>query len=97
MPRRLLPLLFAAAAATSLLSACAPASDAEYATTAEVALLSGQGEDASIVAWLPRGTPLVPTGQVDSHGTAAWRVDTPMGTGWVYTRFISLRIPDAKI
>jgi hypothetical protein len=83
--------------AGAVLSGCAPTSIAQYFTNQDVALLSGQGEDSSVVAWLPRGTPLIPAGQVNSHGMPNWKVETPMGTGWVFTRFIDMRLADSGL
>jgi len=81
----------------TILAGCAPTATAQFFTNQNVALRSGQGEDASVVAWLPPSTPLVPAGQVDSHGRAAWKVETPMGTGWVYSNFIDMRLADSDL
>jgi hypothetical protein len=66
---------------------------ARFVTTAEVALRDGQEEEeAHVVAMLPEGTPLVPSGARGGECTC-WRVHTPAGTGWLYTRYIALRLP----
>ena len=68
----------------------------QFVTTADIDLRSGQDDESSIVAHLPRGTVVTPIGQVGSHCTAAcWRVDTPQGIGWLYTAYLaSLPHPD---
>ena len=65
---------------------------AKFQTVAEVALRSGQDDDSGVVAMLPKGTPVVPVGWVGSE-CVCWKVDTPQGTGWLYTRYIDLRAP----
>ena len=92
--RKLLPLGVILGAA---LSGCAPSQTAHFYTTQEVGLRSGQGEEASIIAFLPKDTPVQPTGMVDSHSIASWRVDTPMGTGWVYTKYLYMSLAESDL
>jgi uncharacterized protein YraI len=63
---------------------------APFATTTEVSLRAGQEDDTRIIAVLPQGTPVVPAGVVGSE-CPCWKVATPAGTGWVYTRYLALR------
>jgi hypothetical protein len=68
---------------------------AKFQTVAEVALRSGQDDEASVVAMLPKGTPVVPVGWVGAE-CMCWKVDTPQGTGWLYTRYLDLRRLDEE-
>jgi uncharacterized protein YraI len=61
----------------------------EFVTITDVALRSGQEDESSIVAHLPKGTVVVPIGQMGSECNACWRVNTPEGIGWVYTRYLA--------
>jgi len=79
-----------------LLAGCAPDRPAEFFTNADVELRSGQGEEATVVAMLPRGTPVVPAGWVGSECRSCWKVETPQGKGWVYTRFLDLHLGDLE-
>jgi uncharacterized protein YraI len=65
---------------------------AKFQTVAEVALRSGQDDESSVVAMLPKGTPVAPVGWVGAE-CVCWKVDTPQGTGWLYQRYIDLRAP----
>ncbi|HVC52129.1 MAG TPA: SH3 domain-containing protein [Stellaceae bacterium] len=67
----------------------------QFYTNATVALRSGQDDESEMVAMLPRGTPVIPVGQVGGECTC-WKVETPQGTGWLYTQFISLRLSDSQ-
>lgn len=62
----------------------------QFVTTNDVDLRSGQDDESSIVAHLPKGTVVTPIGQVNSEATTAcWRVETPQGVGWVYTAYLA--------
>jgi hypothetical protein len=63
---------------------------AHFATAAEVVLRAGEDDESRPVAVLPRGTPVVPIGSTGGE-SEAWRVDTPSGAGWLYTRYIVTR------
>ena len=79
----------------ALLAACAPHQQvSRYFTRDDVALRSGQEDGAPIIARLPKGTEVVPVGVVSSHSNSTWKVDTPMGTGWVFTRYLRLQFSD---
>lgn len=67
---------------------------AGWVTTAEVTLRAGQDDEARPVALLPRGTPLVPIGIVGAE-CDCWKVDSPAGSGWLYTRYIASRSSEA--
>ncbi len=83
------------AGAVLLLAGCAPHQQvSQYFTRDAIALRAGQEDDATIVAWLPRGTEVVPVGAVGSHNNSTWKVETPMGTGWVFTRYLRLQLSD---
>jgi hypothetical protein len=60
----------------------------QFVTVADVDLRSGQDE-SSIVAHLSKGTVVAPIGQMGSECNDCWRVDTPQGIGWVYTRYLA--------
>jgi hypothetical protein len=51
-------------------------------------LRSGQDDDSSIVARIPKGTIVTPIGQTGSHCNACAKVDTPQGVGWLYTYYL---------
>jgi uncharacterized protein YraI len=79
-----------------LLTGCAAdLQTAKFQTVAEVALRSGQDDESSVVAMLPKGTPVVPVGWVGAE-CMCWKVDTPQGTGWLYTRYVDLRRLDEE-
>lgn len=79
----------------ALLAGCAPHQQvSRYFTRDDVALRSGQEDGAPIIARLPKGTEVVPVGVVSSHSNSTWKVDTPMGTGWVFTRYLRLQFSD---
>jgi hypothetical protein len=61
----------------------------QFVTIADVDLRSGQDDESSIVAHLPKGTIVTPIGQVGSECPACWRVDTPQGIGWLYTGYLA--------
>ena len=61
----------------------------QFVTIADVELRSGQDDESSIVAHLPKGSVVVPMGQVGSETNATWRVNTTEGIGWVYTRYLA--------
>jgi uncharacterized protein involved in propanediol utilization len=66
----------------------------QFVTVADVDLRSGQDDESSIVAHVPKGTIVTPIGQMGSEANAAWRINTPEGIGWVYTRYLaSLPLP----
>lgn len=89
-PRKRSPVLWAIVTAGALLAGCQEG-EKVFVTTADVDLRSGQEDDSSVVARLPEGTPVVPAGQVGSHCNSCWKVSTPQGTGWVYTRYLTTR------
>jgi len=86
--------LFGITATAALLAGCAHDQVSQYFTNNTVALRSSQEDDAEVVAWLPKGMQVVPDGVVGSHANSTWKVDTPMGTGWVYTRYLTLKLTD---
>jgi len=61
----------------------------QFVTVADVDLRSGQDDESSIVARLPKGTIVTPIGQSGSECNACWRVDTPQGVGWLFTRYLA--------
>jgi hypothetical protein len=61
----------------------------QFVTVDDIDLRSGQDDESSIVAHLPKGTIVTPMGQVGSEANATWRVDSPQGIGWVYTRYLA--------
>jgi uncharacterized protein YraI len=94
LPRKL-PVVFALAVGL-LLTGCfdrfpqlALFPHAQFVTITDVALRSGQDDESSIVAHVPKGTTVVPMGPVGSETHATWRVNTPEGIGWVYTRYLA--------
>lgn len=60
-----------------------------FVTIADVDLRSGQDEDASVVAHVPKGTIVNPLGQSGSECNSCMRVDTPEGSGWIFTRYLA--------
>ena len=76
-----------------LLCGCA-AEPVEFVTNQEAPLRRFQTPDSAVVAVLPKGTPVVPTGRTGSE-CVCWRVATYAGTGWLYTRFIDGPGPSA--
>ena len=86
--------LFGMIATAALLAGCAQEQVSEYFTNNTVALRSSQEDDSEVVAWLPKNTQVVPAGVVGSHSNGTWKVDTPMGTGWVYIRYLTLKLTD---
>jgi hypothetical protein len=94
LPRKL-PVVFAMAVGL-LLTGCfdrfpqlALFPHAQFVTIADVELRSGQDDESSIVAHVPKGTTVVPIGQMGSETNATWRVNAPEGIGWVYTRYLA--------
>jgi uncharacterized protein YraI len=94
LPRKL-PIVFVMAAGL-LLAGCfdrfpqlAFFPHSQFVTITDVALRSGQDDESSIVAHVPKGTIVVPIGQMGSEANATWRVNTPEGIGWVYTRYLA--------
>ena len=67
-------------------------STAPFVTTAEVNLRSGLEDETEVVAVLPEGTPVVPVG-IGSE-CVCWKVASPQGVGWLYTRYIAGRQAD---
>ncbi|HML11262.1 MAG TPA: hypothetical protein VK432_10405 [Stellaceae bacterium] len=61
----------------------------QFVTTNDVDLRSGQDDESSIVAHLPKGTVVTPIGQTGSECNSCWRVDTPQGIGWLYDRYLA--------
>jgi hypothetical protein len=61
----------------------------QFVTVADVNLRSGQDDESSVVARLPKGTVVTPIGQSGSECSACWRVDTPQGVGWLYTAYLA--------
>jgi uncharacterized protein YraI len=61
----------------------------QFVTITDIDLRSGQDDESSIVAHVPKGTIVVPIGQMGSETDATWRVNTPEGIGWVYTRYLA--------
>ena len=61
----------------------------QFVTVADVNLRSGQEDESEIVARVPKGTIVVPIGQMGSECNACWRVNTPEGIGWLYTRYLA--------
>jgi hypothetical protein len=59
-------------------------------TTAEVSLREGLEDETPVIAVLGEGTPVVPVGIIGSE-CPCWKVATPAGTGWVYTRYLAPR------
>ena len=87
---RFRPALFAAL----LVTACAPPpplpaqyAAASFVTNAEVPLRFAPADTSATVALLPAGTPLLPL----DTSPGKWRVDSPLGVGWVYTGYIGAR------
>jgi hypothetical protein len=66
----------------------------QFVTIADVNLRSGQDDESSVVARLPKGTIVSPIGQSGSECNECWRVSTPQGIGWVYTYFLASLPPD---
>jgi hypothetical protein len=64
-----------------------------FTTNQQVALRSSQADDSAVVAVLPKGTPVSLDGRVGSE-CVCWKVDTPEGTGWVYTWFLDMHLTD---
>ena len=62
---------------------------AQFVTITDVDLRSGQDAETSIVGHLPKGAIVSPIGQAGSEANATWRVDSPQGIGWVYTRYLA--------
>lgn len=63
---------------------------ANFVTTAEVGLRSGQEEEEPVIAVLPEGTPVVLAGTTGSECLCE-KIATPFGVGWVNTRYVGLR------
>lgn len=94
LPRRLS--IVVALAAGLLLSGCFDRftplvlfPHSQFVTIADVDLRSGQEDDSSVVAHLAKGTVVTPIGQMGSHCSSCWRVDTPQGIGWLYTTYLA--------
>jgi len=66
---------------------------AQFVTIADVDLRSGQDAETSVVAHLPKGTVVNPLGQSGSECNSCMRVDTPQGSGWLYTRYLATLPP----
>jgi len=60
-----------------------------FVTVADIDLRSGQEDESSVVAHLAKGTVVTPVGQTGSECNSCWRVETPQGIGWVYTRYLA--------
>lgn len=94
LPRKL-PVVFAMAAAL-LLTGCfdrfpqlAFFPHSQFVAITDIELRSGQDDESSIIGHVPKGTIVVPIGQMGSENNATWRVNTPEGIGWVYTRYLA--------
>jgi hypothetical protein len=61
----------------------------QFVTIADVDLRSGQDAESSIVGHVAKGTIVTPIGQMGSEANSTWRVDTPQGIGWVFTRYLA--------
>jgi hypothetical protein len=61
----------------------------QFVTVADVDLRSGQHDDSSVIARLPKGTVVTPIGQMGSECSSCWRVDSPQGVGWLYTYYLA--------
>jgi hypothetical protein len=79
-----------------LLVGCADYARSEFTTNADVALRLTQADDSTITARVPRGTPVERLGWVGGECTC-WLVTTPYGAGWVYTRYLDLRLADSQL
>jgi hypothetical protein len=56
-------------------------------------LRSGEDDEASVVAIVPRGTLVEPEGEFSKEAQLEMKVSTPQGNGWVYSRFVRMREP----
>ena len=65
----------------------------QFVTVATVALRSGEEDEDSVVAIVPKGTLVRPVDEVAKEAVMQMKVEAPQGTGWVYNRFIALREP----
>ena len=65
----------------------------QFVTLYDIDLRSGQEDESSVVARLPKGTVVTPIGQMGSECSSCWRVDTPQGIGWVYIRYLAMLPP----
>ena len=79
--------------AALLLGGCVDYAKSEFTTNTDVALRFTQADDSAITARVPRGTPVERLGWVGAE-CACWLVSTPEGIGWVYTRYLDLRLAD---
>ncbi len=79
-----------------LLAGCADYARSEFTTNADVTLRLTQADDSTITARVPRGTPVERLGWVGGECTC-WLVTTPYGAGWVYTRYLDLRLADSRL
>ena len=61
----------------------------QFVTIDDVDLRSGQDDESALVGHLPKGTIVVPIGQMGSECNSCWRVNTPEGIGWLYTRYLA--------
>ena len=64
--------------------------NANFMTMAEVGLRSGQDEESPVTTVVPEGTPVVLAGVTGSECLCE-KIATPLGVGWVNTRYVGLR------
>ena len=64
--------------------------NAHFATIAEIGLRLGQDEESEVIATVPEGTPVVLAGVTGSECLCE-KIATPLGVGWVNTRFVGMR------
>ena len=78
-----------------LLAACADYTRAEFITNQDVDLHLRQAHEAAVTARVPRGTPVVGLGWTGSE-CECWLVATPYGDGFIYTRYLDMRLADSS-
>ena len=60
-----------------------------FITVVDADLRSGQDDESTVIAHIPKGTTVVPMGQMGSHCNNCWLVNTPEGIGWMFTRYLA--------
>ena len=65
----------------------------QFITVADVEMRSGQEDEDSVVAVIPKGTVVEMVNEVAKETMMEMKVSAPQGTGWVYNRYIALREP----
>jgi hypothetical protein len=63
-----------------------------FTTNQQVALRAWDSEDAPVTAVLPEGTPVERLNWVSAQN---WLVRSPLGTGFVPTRYLTLHLADS--